>query len=693
MLSLTMEMYRGVIQVNANFTDFANDNWWCCFFQLDDDDWPELRGAERLIAHLICKVASLLDNPSGPFLGSKYFLQAEGNHYDNGFHIHVVIGGPFITPRNVCSVVDGGFNKVLADFTSPPICVQFKPAVTKKGKYHRDGFDFVTNYLMPKLYPNVIYSVTNLDEYQYVCNSLSYRRTMHRKLQGPGISNEASGNSSISFEEPAAKKSKVVTVKGEKFCSLVDTLIERNIFNESKWKEVDFKEYASLSASVAGVHQIKTALTLAVSKCNSPQYLGEILTRPSTTNFNIRENRIANIFLNNNYCPLYAGKMFLAWVQKELGKRNTIWLFGPPSTGKTNIAMSIVSAVPTYGMVNWNNENFPFNDVPYKSIILWDEGLIKSTVVEAAKSILGGQPCRVDQKNKGSVEVTGTPVLITSNSDMTRVVCGNTVTLVHQRALKDRMVRFDLTVRCSNALGLIPADEAKQWLWWAQHNACDAFVQWQLSSDHTAWKVDRTELCHDFQSEPEPNSSSDSVADEESIESFDRTDLSTSWLDVEDQSGGSENSNVSWDIADLVSNDNWIEDLSEDSCPPARCSTPVAVAEPVQVPTGAGGELKWEKNYSVHELNELKWPLFDVDWVWGSAVGRPVCCVEHDKEFGVHCNLCLSLEVLPMLIEKSVTLPDTLRCSAHGDCTNPFDVLTCKKCRDLSGLMSFLEHE
>ncbi|AAA74973.1 NS1 [Simian parvovirus] len=687
-----MEMYRGVIQVNANFTDFANDNWWCCFFQLDVDDWPELRGPERLMAHYICKVAALLDTPSGPFLGCKYFLQVEGNHFDNGFHIHVVIGGPFLTPRNVCSAVEGGFNKVLADFTSPTITVQFKPAVSKKGKYHRDGFDFVTYYLMPKLYPNVIYSVTNLEEYQYVCNSLCYRRTMHKRQQPcNGGSVEQSSVSLYSDGEPANKKSKVVTVRGEKFCSLVDSLIERNIFNENKWKETDFKEYAALSASVAGVHQIKTALTLAVSKCNSPAYLGEILTRPNTINFNIRENRIANIFLSNNYCPLYAGKMFLAWVQKQLGKRNTIWLFGPPSTGKTNIAMSLASAVPTYGMVNWNNENFPFNDVPYKSIILWDEGLIKSTVVEAAKSILGGQPCRVDQKNKGSVEVSGTPVLITSNSDMTRVVCGNTVTLVHQRALKDRMVRFDLTVRCSNALGLIPADEAKQWLWWAQNNACDAFTQWHLSSDHVAWKVDRTTLCHDFQSEPEPDSELPSSG--ESVESFDRSDLSTSWLDVQDQSSSPENSDVEWDIADLLSNEHWIDDLQEDSCSPPRCSTPVAVAEPVEVPTGTGGGLKWEKNYSVHDTNELRWPMFSVDWVWGTNVKRPVCCLEHDKEFGVHCSLCLSLEVLPMLIEKSILVPDTLRCSAHGDCTNPFDVLTCKKCRDLSGLMSFLEHE
>ncbi|AAF61212.1 NS protein [Rhesus macaque parvovirus] len=682
-----MDMFRGVIQLTANITDFANDSWWCSFLQLDSDDWPELRGVERLVAIFICKVAAVLDNPSGTSLGCKYFLQAEGNHYDAGFHVHIVIGGPFINARNVCNAVETTFNKVLGDLTDPSMSVQFKPAVSKKGEYYRDGFDFVTNYLMPKLYPNVIYSVTNLEEYQYVCNSLCYRKNMHKQHMVSTV--DASSSSFMNdMYEPATKRSKSCTVKGEKFRNLVDSLIERNIFSESKWKEVDFNEFARLSASVAGVHQIKTAITLAVSKCNSPDYLFQILTRPSTIHFNIKENRIAQIFLNNNYCPLYAGEVFLFWIQKQLGKRNTVWLYGPPSTGKTNVAMSLASAVPTYGMVNWNNENFPFNDVPYKSLILWDEGLIKSTVVEAAKSILGGQPCRVDQKNKGSVEVTGTPVLITSNSDMTRVVW-YTVTLVHQRALKDRMVRFDLTVRCSNALGLIPADEAKQWLWWAQSQPCDAFTQWHQVSEHVAWKADRTGLFHDFSTKPEQESNAKSSG--KSNDSFAGSDLANlSWLDVEDTSSSSE-SDLSGDIAELVSNDNWLQS----GCPPTRCSTPVTVVEPKQVSPGTGGGLtKWEKNYSVHQENELAWPMFSVDWVWGSHVKRPVCCVEHDKDLVLpHCNLCLSLEVLPMLIEKSINVPDTLRCSAHGDCTNPFDVLTCKKCRDLSGLMSFLEHD
>ncbi|MHA0292451.1 hypothetical protein ACXYXC_03705, partial [Mesomycoplasma ovipneumoniae] len=79
-------------------------------------------------------------------------------------------------------------------------------------------------------------------------------------------------------------------------------------------------------------------------------------------------------------------------------------------------------------MVNWTNENFPFNDAADKCLILWDEGRISCKIVEACKAILGGMPVRVDQKCKGSTALRPTPVLVTSNGDMTIVRDGNTST-------------------------------------------------------------------------------------------------------------------------------------------------------------------------------------------------------------------------------------------------------------------------
>lgn len=52
---------------------------------------------------------------------------------------------------------------------------------------------------------------------------------------------------------------------------------------------------------------------------------------------NIEENRIYRLFRLNGYDPAYGGSILLGWCQKDSGKRNTLWVFGPVTTGKTNI--------------------------------------------------------------------------------------------------------------------------------------------------------------------------------------------------------------------------------------------------------------------------------------------------------------------------------------------------------------------
>ncbi len=123
----------------------------------------------------------------------------------------------------------------------------------------------------------------------------------------------------------------------------------------------------------------------------------------------ISSNRIYKILELNGYDPQYAASVFLGWATKKFGKRNTIWLFGPATTGKTNIAEAIAHTVPFYGCVNWTNENFPFNDCVDKMVIWWEEGKMTAKVVESAKAILGGSKVRVDQKCKSSAQIDPDP--------------------------------------------------------------------------------------------------------------------------------------------------------------------------------------------------------------------------------------------------------------------------------------------
>lgn len=76
-----------------------------------------------------------------------------------------------------------------------------------------------------------------------------------------------------------------------------------------------------------------------------------------------------------------------------------MWLFGPVTTSKTNIAEA--HAVPFYGCVSWTNENVPFNDCMDKMVIQWKECKMTAKVMESAKAMgEGGSTVQVDQKCK-----------------------------------------------------------------------------------------------------------------------------------------------------------------------------------------------------------------------------------------------------------------------------------------------------
>lgn len=157
---------------------------------------------------------------------------------------------------------------------------------------------------------------------------------------------------------------------------------------------------------------------------------------------------------------------FYQWSMKNLGKRNTIWLFGPATTGKTNLAQAIAHASNCYGCVNWSNENFPWNDCHKKKLIWWEEGCMSQKFVEGAKAILGGTCCRVDVKGKSSTEIQQTPCILTSNTDMTntdmtRVIDGNQMSDEHKKPLQERMTKFFLKTVLKPTFGKITAEEVK----------------------------------------------------------------------------------------------------------------------------------------------------------------------------------------------------------------------------------------
>nr|WDW25820.1 MAG: Rep [Canine parvovirus] len=320
---------------------------------------------------------------------------------------------------------------------------------------------FIPTYLLPKKQEELQWAWTNIKKYIKAALSERVRDEIVEEHKVELAAREEAGE----FQSTPKVRNKTA----ETYMKLVQWLVENGITSERQWIQEHQESYLSYNASSSNRSQIKAAMDnaskiMSLTKKASDYLIGKCVPE------NICNNRIYKILKLNNYHVEYVASILLGWSRGEFGKRNTIWFFGPATTGKTNIAEAIAHAVPFYGCVNWTNENFPFNDCVDKMVIWWEEGKMTSKVVESAKAILGGSRVRVDQKCKSSVQIDPTPVVITSNTDMTVVVDGNSTTFEHRQPLEDRIFKFFLEERLPDDFGKVTKEEVQQFFAWAEQN-------------------------------------------------------------------------------------------------------------------------------------------------------------------------------------------------------------------------------
>nr|QKE54906.1 MAG: nonstructural protein [Parvoviridae sp.] len=190
------------------------------------------------------------------------------------------------------------------------------------------------------------------------------------------------------------------------------------------------------------------------------------------------DNMAYRLCLYQGYSPQYMSHTICCWLDKNLGKKNTLWFYGPANTGKTMMAESICKMVKLYGNVNHNNANFPFNDCHGKAVCWWEECVMTDAYVEAAKCILGGSSVRVDRKGEDSVLVTKTPVVITSNNDITQCLSRNSTTQVHAAPLRARTLKFTFNTWLTNNWGLITPEHMYQFLSWGEQQGPVTLTGW-----------------------------------------------------------------------------------------------------------------------------------------------------------------------------------------------------------------------
>lgn len=398
-----------------------------------------------------------------PIAACPYFIQLEkGKEWH---HLHILLSDAACD-----SLVLGRYTNKLRhrlvdavyDGIEPEIPDWFCVHKTRLGgKNKKVGEDYIFRYLLSKVQPDVLWCWTDLHHLQPLVLDNRCRQELMVKADRAATESESTDQSEAADRAPV-----ISGVGAANYSRLVEWLVEQGITSEKQWLETDKNSYRSFHANANSSRQIRAALENArvemlLLKSAGDYLIGE--TWPS----DIESNKVYKLFTLNRYDPALVGGILLRWCQKLWGKRNTIWLTGPASTGKTNLAEAIAHAVPIYGCVNWTNENFPFNDCTDKMIIWWEEGKMTAKLVEPAKAILGGSKVRVDQKCKQSVQIEPTPVIITSNIDMTLVIDGNSITREHEEPLQHRMWKIVLDSVLPPTWGKITSAEVKSFLAWA----------------------------------------------------------------------------------------------------------------------------------------------------------------------------------------------------------------------------------
>jgi Parvovirus non-structural protein NS1 len=106
------------------------------------------------------------------------------------------------------------------------------------------------------------------------------------------------------------------------------------------------------------------------------------------------------------------------WITRRTGKRATLRLYGPPSTGKTTIAACIMRPWHTAiinTMQSVKNPNFMLQHTVGKSLILMEEPYFTIDVAEEMKKLMAANECQTDTKHGEMCTILNIPTLITMN--------------------------------------------------------------------------------------------------------------------------------------------------------------------------------------------------------------------------------------------------------------------------------------
>lgn len=242
-----------------------------------------------------------------------------------------------------------------------------------------------------------------------------------------------------------------LTSQAQEYGAIVKYLTDKGICTTEQMKHDEMANCLLLNkmATTTGSNYLEKMLTDVRSRISKQHKLSYFCTMHwSNKLYGTPDNFMTRCMSWNRIDPNQWCLLLYKWSNHMTGKKNCLVLRGPPSTGKTLIASSIAACSPSTGMVNKNNENFPFCACANRTLIWMEEGRLTQATIEEWKCISGGTKVAVDKKGSNQqVTIERTPVIWTTNSDPFLVYSGNMVTGEHTPALAERYFVVEMNTK------------------------------------------------------------------------------------------------------------------------------------------------------------------------------------------------------------------------------------------------------
>ncbi|AFV48069.1 nonstructural protein 1 [Wuharv (rhesus) parvovirus 1] len=345
-------------------------------------------------------------------------------------------------------------------------------------------------------------------------NSLCFndRWLIHQHLRELSMRKETTQIQTISPQDK--KKKRLETAKEQSIKETIYTLTKNKLHTAEKWMLGDPDSYIQHIANPGGETVIKATLDIVTLKMSVEKTAYQLIIESKHEKIkHIKKCKAWKLMKDNNFNPKKIWHCISCALNKQMGKRNTILLCGPASTGKSLLAQKIAQLVGNVGCYNPSNVNFPFNDCSNRNLIWVEEAGNFGGQVNQFKAIMSGQSIRLDQKGKGSKAIEPTPVIMTTNEDITKVIIGSETKPEHKQPIMDRCCRIEMKKRLEGDFGLLEDGEIPSIFKWLESKAflptmANYCARWGAPPTwgenwNTKPKELGTELISDEETEPE----------------------------------------------------------------------------------------------------------------------------------------------------------------------------------------------